>query len=103
MSRTLVHRPWIAWFDDPSICIEDHDHVDGPCDLPTLAEWRAFGSGALNDAPWRCGWELDEARLRRCGCHLCTGSRFRRMDRRFDRHRASLYLRTGRWRDDYDV
>lgn len=101
MSRTLAHRPWAAWFDTPSNCVEEHCHVDGPCDLPPLDVWRRHLRASAS-APWRCGWELDRDRLpNRCGCALCTGSVTRRMDRRADRQRARRQLRTGRWREEY--
>lgn len=100
MSRTLAHRPWIAWFDTPSNRIEEHHHEHGPCDLPPLSE--LCGHGAFLDGlDRRCRWTLDEHRLpNRCGCALCSGSWSRRMDRREDRHRSKLLLRTGRWRDE---
>lgn len=108
MSRTLAHRPWWTWFDDASVCVEDHDHRDGPCDLPALSEWHDWLSSQYAQADvmpdrWRCGWDqLVWCRPPICGCHVCTGSRFRRMDRRADRHLAKLVLRTGRWPDEYE-
>jgi len=101
MSRTRAHRPFDAWFDDPSNCVEAHDHVSGPCDLPTLAAWRHWLRAEGVPRPWRCGWDLDLQRLPRlCGCRLCTGHHWNRIDRRLDRHRSALWTRTGRWRHD---
>ena len=106
MSRTWIHRPAWACFDDPSNCVEDHDHRDGPCDLPDLRTWRAWneapGTGSAGPdsavAPWRCGWNLRDRRLaNRCGCRLCTYHWERREDRRRDRRSARVWLATGAW------
>lgn len=103
MSRTLVHRPERAWFDDASRCVPVHDHTTGGCDLPTLVvyhRWLSRHPG--EDEPWHCGWSLlweEIARL--CGCRLCTGHHWNRMDRRSDRHRARVWLATGAWVDEY--
>lgn len=104
MSRTLVHRPWSEWFDSASHCLEEHRHEDGPCDLPSLEVWRQhLRDFTFAPRPWRCGWALDLTQLPNfCGCELCTGSFGRRLDRRADRQRAKLLLRTGKWRQEYD-
>jgi hypothetical protein len=102
MSRTEVHRPYRAWFNDPSNCVEEHDHTDGPCDLPTLSQWRNWLNGGEVVQPCRCGWALQLERLPRlCGCRLCTGHHWNRIDRRADRHRAQRWLRTGSWVRDW--
>lgn len=103
MSRTLVHRPPRTWFDLPSCCVPEHDHSEGPCDLPTLSEWRSWAGHGEGDPPWRCGWELLRERLPRlCGCGMCTGSHWHREDRRRDRHRSKVWLATGAWAADWE-
>lgn len=101
MSRTLAHRPWRAWFDDPSNCVPVHDHRDGPCDLPTLADWFRWVNHGDGEQPWRCGWDLRWERLPLlCGCRMCSGYYWNREDRRSDRHRSTTWLKTGAWTDD---
>lgn len=102
MSRTFAHRPNRAWFDDPSNCLEHHDHDNAECDLPTIAEWRDWMNGGGDVQPWRCGWELNLDRLPRlCGCAMCTGHHWNREDRRRDRHDTAVWLATGRWAADW--
>jgi hypothetical protein len=101
MSRTIPHRPYRAWLAVPSVCVEVHDHRDGPCDLPTLAEFLH----AVKDGGWPhdqcCGWDIDiRAIPPTCGCSLCTGRFERRWERRRDRHQARLALQRGDWLDD---
>lgn len=74
MSRTLAHRPERARFDDPSSCVPVHDHRDGPCDLPTLADWFDWVNHGDGEQPWRCDWELHQHLWPKlCGCRLCSG------------------------------
>ncbi|HLU42279.1 MAG TPA: hypothetical protein VKZ55_07780 [Microthrixaceae bacterium] len=102
MSRTLVHRPPRAWFDHPAACVPHHDHTEGPCDLPTLAEWHAWAARGGRDQPWRCGWELNWERLPNlCGCRLCTGHHWFREARRRDRQRTRIWLATGAWTEEW--
>lgn len=102
MSRTLAHRPWRARFGDPSNCVPVHDHRDGPCDLPTLADWHDWVNHCDGEQPWRCEWDLRwEGSPLLCGCRMCSGYYWNREDRRRDRHRSTTWLKTGAWTEEW--
>ncbi len=101
MSRTVAHVPWWTRPDIARYLVETHDHRFGPCDLPSLTEWAASARRQSNwhaPLPWRCRWEVDRRRIPcLCGCALCTGRTWRRLERRQDRHRAKERNQTGAW------
>jgi len=70
MSRTDVHRPWAVQLADPH---NRHLFYRYPA------------------RPWETG--LAPIKNLYCGCHLCTGHRERKADRRAQRHQARRDLR----------
>lgn len=92
MSRTDAHVPvHVRLLRRDLVPVEDHDHRDGPCDLPPLsaitAQWWADG---------RCHWEWHHRGERICSCELCSGGYWRRLDRRVARQRERVRLALGR-------
>lgn len=74
MSRTDVHRPYQIQLNDP---YNRHLVYRYPMysDRSGLATFKNLG----------------------CGCPLCTGRDWRRLERRVDRHVTKVLLRSGRW------
>lgn len=95
MARTDVHRPLRALLRDPTISgwfTEHHDHRTGSCDLGdfTPNNFRRIGD------PTRCYRWFGPGAPNLCGCRMCTGQDWRRVDRRRKRHRARTELHVAR-------
>lgn len=91
MSATDKARPWdVKCLDDPSWLREDHDHTNGPCDLPARP---AKTTNPFGEPGSRCTWVATKAfwaaRANGCGCPRCTDQVTRRAERRRSRHQAS--------------
>jgi hypothetical protein len=101
MSRTSMHRPYWVWHFDARICVEVHDHRNGPCDLVPADVWADELRVGVDHRDRACGWDVDMARLpNTCGCGMCTEAVWRRAERRRSRHRSRLELRRGDWLDE---
>lgn len=72
MSRTLNTRPNRA---RPEEYVEDHDHRNGECDLPTLEFYLKYTEGTRwrRALDTRCTWRVDWNKRHdtRCSCDLC--------------------------------
>ncbi len=90
MSRTFAHRPGRARFDDPSTCTPVHDHRRGPCDLPTLPEWRDWMNHGDKDQPCGAGGSCFGS-VGRC----CAGGGSARSPTQ------QVWLRPGAWPDEW--
>ena len=97
MSRTDVHTPYWVKKLQPEwrpYFVEHHDHADRPCNFD------------VKNDNWHKDCFLTDLYLGRnihCGCPLCTGSIWRRMGRRQERHRTKKLLRAERWDDIYQT
>jgi len=90
MSRTDVHAPNWVKERDPAwrhYFVEDHDHSSGDCDL------NAYLAGRQRKRT-RCTirWRA-RGRNICCGCPMCTGKEWRKMDRRQERYEGRRLAR----------
>jgi hypothetical protein len=105
VSRTDAHRPYRARLTGPPHAVELHDHRTGPCDLPTLAQWRHMLSSDrrhwLLYSTLRCTWTLSSEQQHLCGCAMCTGRFDRQQDRRRTRRQATRDIHDQLTEDNY--
>ncbi len=78
MSRTDRHVPFVALAYREGGLREEHDHREGPCDLPDrevwLSELRAVRQPWRLYGRYRCVWEVVmPPGTPFCGCALCSG------------------------------
>lgn len=101
MSRTDNHRPYRARILDKGSAVATHDHRSGECDLPDLDDWVHERVTERT----HCGWEIPLSVLSEhptCGCDMCTGSQYRKRERRRRRHneRRDIENRLREYQDD---
>ena len=98
MSRTHKTKPFNAKACQRLIAVwEDHDHSEGPCDLPELN----YQTMQLPYRATRCHWTADyNDPIAFCGCHLCSGHRERKIDKK--RNRLAARNETRKWVRDPD-
>lgn len=90
MSHTDIHRPgWVKEQDptDRRHFVVDHRHLDGPCDIDQARN-------GYGNPDTRCHRRYVGGRNIYCGCHQCTGHRWRR----YGHHKARAAWRTDRQR-----
>ena len=74
---------------------EEHNHSNGPCDLPKMTpESAGFGSSKT-----RCYWRPNFYEpMSFCGCHLCSGHFSRKVNGK--RNRKETKRKTREWARD---
>ena|GEM_PF-5131252 len=100
MSRTDVHVPDRVKARDPGWrhhYRELHDHRTGPCDLAAFLAADRWVRTRCSVGPGVPGRNVF------CGCDLCTGRVWRRVDRRRERAAVRRLLRTVRGGVELDV
>lgn len=102
VSRTWVHQPyWIKQRQERwrNFFYEYHNHINGECDLDSSPS-RGWYPGNCHLA------DSSRGRNIHCGCWMCSGSPFRRIQRRMERHqwrRQQKELLSDVDRNEFDV
>jgi hypothetical protein len=101
MSRTDIHRPLQALWQDPSMRShfrEEHDHRDGVCDLQRFLE-RWLTGDSWWPARGGCSVRWYSLGQRICSCAMCSQRAARYRTRRAQRQgtRRALRAAAGQW------
>lgn len=96
MSKTDKTRPWrVRVMDKKTWLEEDHDHRDGPCDLPPPPALVCdFWAGRTTTrCYWNASCEFWVTPSNYCGCPTCNDTRGRRLETKRARAQARQRVR----------
>jgi len=101
MSRTDIHRPAWALYQDPGMrghFREFHHHPDGVCDLDVFLQAFCQGRPSRRTNCWVQWW----SQQRLCACEMCSMRAARKRARRQERQGTRRQLRdvSGQWAAD---
>jgi hypothetical protein len=100
MSRTDKTKPfWVKLAHGDLAMVEQHDHTEGPCDLPDLSDAWAF-----KRLTTRCRRQFFETDTRVCCCPMCHGADYpdRTEPQRRRRERRQRRRVDQDWRKEYE-
>lgn len=107
MSKTLKTRPLMIKALDPkdhSVALaEEHDHINGVCDLPDRPPKKLDHVLDMMYRPGSCYYTWEYTGTQLCGCRMCTCHDEFRAERRKDRQDTKRELRELQKRDPAEL